>query len=188
VDLDVLAKLGQAVGGFFVVLSLIYLARQVRQNNKLLISENYGRVLDRMSAVQSRLSVDPELHHIVVVGAQTPGELTGSERVRFTWALFELFGAGEFMYHQAREDALPPDVWERWEATIAWWISHPGMQAWWEAKPAPFTPDYEAFVDGLIRDESVDPATVDRWERFVAGEGLTGGEADRAADERSTTG
>lgn len=73
-DLDTLYKLGQAVGGFVVILSLVYLARQVRQNTKLLITENYGRVLERMSAVQSRPSVDPEFHHIVVVGAQTPGE------------------------------------------------------------------------------------------------------------------
>lgn len=172
-ELDTLTKLGQAVGGFFVILSIIYLARQVRQNSKLLITENYGRVLDRMSAVQSRLAAEPEFHHIVVVGAQSPGALSGSERVRFTWAMYELFGAGEFMYNQARDDSLPPEVWERWEATIAWWASHPGIRDWWEAKPTPFTSDYEALVNGMIRGEHVDPGTVRRWERFVAGEDLS---------------
>lgn len=171
-DLDTLTKLGQAVGGFFVVLSLIYLARQVRQNSMLLITENYGRVLERMSAVQSRLAAEPQFHHIVVVGAQSPGELSGSERVRFTWAMYELFGAGEFMYNQAQEDALPPEVWDRWESTIAWWASHPGIRAWWASKPTPFTSDFEALVDGMIEADAVDPGTIRRWERFVAGEGL----------------
>lgn len=173
-DLSSLSMLGQAVGGFFVVLSLIYLARQVKQNSKLLVTENYGRVLERMSAVQSRLSADPEYHHIMVVGAQSPGALSSSERIRFSWALFELFGAGEFMYHQAREESLPPEVWERWRKTIAWWISHPGMQAWWRAKPTAFTSDDEAFVDELIRGDTADRAAIERWEGFVAGEGLPG--------------
>lgn len=47
-DLDTLAKLGEFVGGFFVVLSLVYLAHQVRMNTKSLRSENYARVLERM--------------------------------------------------------------------------------------------------------------------------------------------
>ena len=118
-DLPTLSMLGQAVGGFFVVVSLIYLARQVRQQSELLVTENYGRVLDRMSAIQSQLGTDQELNHIVVIGAQSPGALSGSERVRFNWTMYEVFGAGEFMYNQAREDALPPKVWERWKTTIA---------------------------------------------------------------------
>ena len=48
-DLDTLAKLGEFVNGFFVVLSLVYLAHQVRMNTKSLRSENYARVLERMS-------------------------------------------------------------------------------------------------------------------------------------------
>lgn len=178
-DLPTLSMLGQAVGGFFVVVSLIYLARQVRQNSKLLITENYGRVLDRMSAVQSRLGADREFNHLVVVGAQSPGALSGSERVRFNWALYELFGAGEFMYNQAQEDALPPKVWERWKTTIAWWISHPGMQAWWEAKPTPFTSEFEGFIEDLIQGGAGDQVAIDRWEAFVAGERLPGGDSEQ---------
>ena len=71
-DLDTLAKLGEFVGGFFVVVSLVYLAHQVRQNTRSLQTENYARVLDRMSAVQSLLSVNPELNRIVVVGSGDP--------------------------------------------------------------------------------------------------------------------
>ena len=57
-SLDTLAQIGEFVGGFFVVISLIYLARQVGQNTKSLRTENYARVLDRMSTLQSRLSLD----------------------------------------------------------------------------------------------------------------------------------
>ena len=52
--LERLALLGEFVGGFFVIVSLVYLAHQVRQNTRSLRTENYARVLDRMSTLQSR--------------------------------------------------------------------------------------------------------------------------------------
>ena len=169
-DLDSLAKLGEFVGGFFVVVSLVYLAHQVRQNTRSLRTENYARVLDRMSTVQSRLSVDAELNRIVTIGAESPDRLTRSERVRFSWALYELFGASEFMYLQAQDHALPAAVWERWEASLVWWLSHPGMRLWWSAKPAAMAANFETFVQELIRSRTMDPEALSRWYSFVAGD------------------
>ena len=171
-DLDSLAKLSELVGGVVLVISLIYLAYQLRQNTQSLRSENYARVLERMSTVQAQLSMDPELHHMFMVGAEDPARLSRADRIRFSWALYELFGAGEFMFHQARERALPPAVWARWEAAIGWWLSHPGMRAWWTAKPAPLAPDFEAFGNEIIRGEPYDPPAIERWHRFVVGDDL----------------
>lgn len=169
-DLDTLAKLGEFIGGVFVVFSLIYLGFQVRQNTRSLQTENYARLLDRMSTLQSRLAVEPELNRVFILGAQDPGRLTGAERVRFAWALYELFGTAEFMYHQARKGSLPDAVWTRWEATIGWWLSHPGIRAWWNAKPSPLAADFQAFGDELIRTDRFDRAADQRWRSFVAGE------------------
>jgi hypothetical protein len=171
--LDQLAKLGEFVGGIFVVISLVYLAYEVRQNTRSLRTENYARVLDRMSTLQARVAADAELNHVFMVGAEDPGRLSPAERVRFAWALYELFGAAEFMYHQARDHALPAAVWTRWEATICWWLSHPGMRAWWATKPAPLAPDFEAFGDEILRTRPMDAAALARWHGFVAGEGLS---------------
>jgi hypothetical protein len=172
-DLDTLSKLGEFVGGFFVVISLIYLAYQVRQNTRSLRAENYGRLLDRMSTLQSAISADAELNRIFTVGAEHPGRLTRSERVRFSWALYELIGNGEFMYHQFREGMLPAAVWKRWEVTVGWWMSHPGIRAWWTSKPTPFSVDFSEFVDQMIRDDRFDSAAIGRWRLFVAGEGFS---------------
>lgn len=82
--------------------------------------------------------------------------------------------AAEFMYHQSRANALPPIVWARWEATLAWWLSHPGMRAWWASKPTPLAEDFEAFGSNLIRDYRPDPSVVQRWSAFIAGDGMPG--------------
>jgi hypothetical protein len=169
VDIDTLAKLGEFVGGFFVVVSLVYLAYQVRQNTRSLRSVNYARVLDSMSTLQSRVSVDAEMKRIFSVGAEEPYRLSRMERTRFSWALYEMLGNAEFMFHQHAENMLSPVVWQRWEATLCWWMSHPGMREWWLAKPSPFSADFQEFVDEIIRDKRFDSAAIDRWRKFVAG-------------------
>jgi len=169
-DLATLANLGEFVGGLVVMVSLVYLAHQVRQNTISLRTENYARILDRMSKIQSQIAIDRDLNRIVSIGSQDPGTLTPSERIRFTWAMYELIGAGEFMFHQGQGDTLPADVWERWKATIVWWLSFPGIRAWWAARPSPFSKSFEAFVDEVIRSHPVDRGAAERWARFVAGE------------------
>ena len=85
-DLATLANLGEFIGGLVVMVSLVYLAHQVRQNTLSLRTENYARVLDRMSSIQAQIATDGDLN-------------------------------------QGQAGTLPDDVWERWKATIVWWLS-----------------------------------------------------------------
>jgi len=168
-DLATLAQLGEFVGGLFVVVSLVYLAHQVRQNTTSLRTENYARAVDRLSSMQRNVSSDGELNRIVTIGSTRPETLSRTERMRFTWYLYELLGAAEFVFHQAEQGALPDEVWERWRATMVWWFSNPGILAWWRAKPTPFSTSFEAFANELIRTTPFDPEAARRWEAFVGG-------------------
>lgn len=149
-DLEVLAQIGEFVGGIVVVVSLFYVALQVRQNTQSLRTENYGRVLDRISAVQARLSTDPDFTDIFSRGVADLGNLSASERIRLAWALREMFGNYEFMFHQAQQGALPDEVWERWSTTMEWWLTFPGIRAWWDMKPTPFSASFSECVEGFL--------------------------------------
>jgi hypothetical protein len=94
--------------------------------------------------------------------------------VRFSWALDDLIGTAEYIFHQSRDNTLPDGVWMRCDATLGWWLSHPGLRAWWRARPSPFSSDFEAFAEDLIRDDRFDKSAVDRWRAFVAGGGFPG--------------
>ncbi len=179
-DLTMLADLGEFVSGVAVVVSLVYLAFQVRQNTRSLQAENYARGLDRVAQMQARLSADAALARIFGRAALDPATLAPEERIRFTWALYEMFGAFEFMFHQARRGALPAEVWERWSATLAWWISLPGVEAWWQAKPAPFSASFSSHVGGIVASNPVDREAARRWQQFLAG-GAPASEADAVA-------
>ena len=167
-DLQSLANLSEVIGSVVVVLSLIYLAVQVRQNTEAHRTENYSRALDRLAAMQSLLSQDGEIALIWSKGSLNTSKLTPQERMRLTWSLYEAFGAYEFMFHASRNGAIPEEVWARWESAVAWWLTFPGVQNWWQARPVPFTQSFTEFVDSLLKDNPVDAEQTQRYQDFIA--------------------
>lgn len=168
IDLQYLANLGEVIGAVVVILSLIYLAIQVRQNTQAQRTENYSRALDRVAAMQSMLSQDGEMSLIFSKAVLDSAKLTPQERVRFTWSMYEAFGAFEFMFHASRANAIPAEVWTRWSSGVAWWLSFPGVQSWWQGLPFPFTESFTTFVESLLENNPTDLESVQRFQKFIA--------------------
>jgi hypothetical protein len=165
---EFLQALGTYVSVLAVVISVINLTTQVRRQTRSVQSQNYGRALDRLASVQSRLGTDPAAANIFNRGVRDPGLLTSDERTQFTWILYEIFGAFEFMFDEAQGGRLPPHVWTRWSDTLAWWISLPGVQAWWRAAPTPFNERFSAFVEERIGKPAFDVERAQRWRQFLS--------------------
>jgi hypothetical protein len=70
---------------------------------------------------------------------------------------------------QLGPEARLREVWQRWSETLAWWISLPGVQAWWAARPAPFSPSFTSHVDGRLQSGLPDPGAARRWSNFLSG-------------------
>ena len=166
-DLEALARLADVVSAVVVVMSLVYLAHQVRQNTASLHTENYARALERIATMQARLSSDGAFAELVSRGAADPARLSPGQRVQFTWAFYEMFGAFEFMFHQATSDALPEEVWNRWSETLSWWLSLPGVRTWWLSRPAAFSESFTSHVDSKLREGRTYTDTAQRWAAFI---------------------
>ena len=136
------ALLAEIIGAIAVVVSLIYLAVQVRQNSVLLKTDSYGRALDWLSEFQFSLGEDDALNRIFSRGIIDIESLKPRERTRMAWALYHAFGSFEFLFHSSRSGGLPDGIWERWDGTVDWWLSYPGVRTWWHARPAPFSPQF----------------------------------------------
>ena len=168
IDLQSLAYLGEVIGAAAVVASLLYLALQVRHSSKAQRTENYARALERVSAFQAVLSQDSDLARIFAKGVRDTSELTGLEKIRFTWSLYEAFGSFEFMFQTYKTDEIPEEVWKRWSETVAWWLHFPGVQQWWTNRPVNFTESFTLFVESVIRENPTDIEASQKWQEFVA--------------------
>ena len=166
--LESLASLGEIVGAIAVVVSLVYLAVQVRQSTRAQRIENSSRILDRTATMQGALSRDPAMSVLFSKGISDPSQLTPQERIQFTWAMYEFFGALEFMFLAAKENSIPEEIWQRWSAAAAWWLTFPGVQAWWEVRPIPFADSFSKYVQSLLDDNPTDAELTRRYRDFLA--------------------
>jgi hypothetical protein len=167
-NLETLGNLGEFISGVVVIISLIYLALQVRHNTRSIRAENYGRALERVSAMQSRLSQDGDFCALFNRALSDPFKLSPDERIQFTWWLYELFGGQEFLFHQSQAGAIPEEVWKRWSDTMAWWLKFPGVRAWWVSRPTPFSASFTSYIDDLLERASADAIDNQRWWDFIS--------------------
>ena len=167
-NLESLASLGEIVGAIAVVVSLLYLAVQVRQNTRAQRLENASRILDRTASMQGALSRDSAMSVLFSKGVSDPSKLTPQERIQFTWAMYEFFGALEFMYLAANENSIPEEIWQRWSSAAAWWLTFPGVQAWWNARPIPFADSFSSYIESLLDDNPIDAESTRRYQDFLA--------------------
>jgi hypothetical protein len=151
-DITTLAAWGEFIGGIAVVVSLIYLAGQIRQNSRLLRASTASATSETAMAVPRLIAQDPEIGRIFFEGLGDRAALSDAELPRRD-ALFALnVNAWNQNYEFAKDDVIGPAVWENNERMIRWFFQKPGGRQWWTAWRFQYGADFAEFVDGLIRE------------------------------------
>src|ERR1700746_2951578 len=82
-NLNELANLGQIIGAIAVVVSLFYVAHQIRQNTNAVRSATAQTVHEHFANWYQLIAADAELSRIAVSGLRNYASLSEQERVRF---------------------------------------------------------------------------------------------------------
>jgi len=149
-ELEILSQLGEFVGGIGVIVSLVYLAFQVRSNTRSQRADMTARILDRMAAQQHTYAFDPEASRFFTRAITDPAALNVEERNQFAWLMTEFLSAMEFLMQQHQAGNVDEETWLRWSSTIDWWLSFPGIREFWKGRPTPYTDAFTAFVEDRL--------------------------------------
>ena len=127
--LGAIANLLAAIG---VILTLIYLSAQIRQNNNQLRGAATIAVYDYQRGLTDTLTEDQELYKIALRGNEDLDSLDSWEKQRFTiWAIKET-GMWEMCHRLMKQGALDETLYRGKEA---YWLalhSSPGRRKWWQ--------------------------------------------------------
>ena len=130
--LEQFAYLAEIIGVVVVVVSLIYLAQQVRQNNKQLESQSYQAWV--ASNLQINMSIsDPALSAIIAEGNSDSANLSDKSYVAYAMshlAIMQMAQAADYLY---RSGSLDRDLWEGEMNRAAGILAMPGVRQWWDA-------------------------------------------------------
>ena len=150
----VLSNFAQVVGAIGVVVTLVYLSVQVKQNTEAIQCTNATTVQINFQNLARDLSTDRELAGVIIRAIKGNEDLTHAEKLAAYGWFFGLLKAGELAYSLFQRGGLDADYWHGSLAFYRAYWTTPGFSKYWVDRRQAFTPDFRAAVDAWIADPS----------------------------------
>lgn len=149
-SLSDLASLGSFVSGFAVLVSLVYLALQVRQAEKNQRGLMHQVVVGRAMDLNLSLARDPVLTPLLLKVNSPSTEPTADELFRYVSLVRAFFLNGEDVFHQFKHRLMHEDAYRSWERAAKYTLRLPSFRAAWKQTRANFGQDYVEHIEKLI--------------------------------------
>jgi len=155
VTLSELGNIGEFISSIGVIVSLIYLAVQIRKNTDTERTSTYQSVVSDFGSLNQTMSSSAELSSLYVKGMENFNDLAADEKARISQLFFATFHYFENMFYQYRKGYLETDVWRGWERLMLTYYARPGFQSWWSVRRDVFSDSFGEFLDTTEPDKYV---------------------------------
>lgn len=110
-SLERAALIAEILGGFAVLVSVIYLALQISDNNRLLRSQSHYNALEVLQRPFAVMLENADLAEILQHCNDDPDGVADLAWSRCTNYIFMQANGWEYTYYQNLDDAVPPSLW-----------------------------------------------------------------------------
>jgi len=147
--LQELGGLGEFIAAIAVVISLAYLAVQVRRNTGAVRSATEQGQVDAHTRYLGFLVQDPELTRLLQRGAS--GEpLDKDESLRLDFLFHMVFSQIQAGYFHYREGTVSSDQWLTLTRVADRWLLSAAAQAWWARDKDILRDDFVQYIDTMV--------------------------------------
>jgi hypothetical protein len=135
----------QLIASLGVIVSLFYLAAQVRQNTR----SSRAIVVDSLARSMHDLAFEIAQNDQLLKTATTLdwNSATELERARFASFMLGYFKLFENAWFQMRKGTLEPEQWEGYDAFLRNVWAQPTVKAWWTQRKTFFAPGFRQYVE-----------------------------------------
>lgn len=142
-----LGNIGELASGIAVVVSLLYLAVQIRHGSQISRFEAHRALSHEMASILGNIAADPELYRIWKVLTDSPDEASYDQRERFGMLLYQIFTTFSDAERFARIDS---DLEYRYQAYLDRFLGYEAVQAWWSRQGEHYPDPFRSMVDARI--------------------------------------
>ena len=130
---DAVGAIGEMIGALAVVVSVIYLAFQIRDNTHASMVDVIREVITAFTELERIVASTPDLAGIILRGRASISSLSPEDAMRFDSYYSMAFGILEDWYTGSRRgSSLPEEQVEVTENILRNHMQHPGVREWWE--------------------------------------------------------
>lgn len=146
-SLNDLANIGQVIGAIAVVISLIYVAIQIRQNTNAVRSATAQSVHEHFASWYRLLASDSAVAQVVIDGLKDYHSLSEKEKARFIAVFMAFLSYSQNAFLKWRQGLLEPSLWMGWEQLIMNLAGAPGGRAFWKERSYLFGEEFRRHVE-----------------------------------------
>ena len=144
-----ISAVAEALGAIGVVVTLLYISRQVRENTRSIRRSTTHDALRSIAEFNQFVASDPQLVDLFWRGTAAPEELSNEEWRRFVSLASTLIRRFELLYLDHASGTLADDIWEAQANNIRTWMTQPGIVRWLDELGSHVHPSFRRFVTTL---------------------------------------
>ncbi|MGR8946687.1 MAG: hypothetical protein ACU84Q_01480 [Gammaproteobacteria bacterium] len=152
--LEQAAAVAEIIGAVAVVISLVYVGVQIRQNT---ISQNalmHQQLVDSQNEVNRNISNNPDVNALIENATKDIHSLSNEELRQLRFAYFGFFNIWHIAYQNYHRGMLEKPVLEEWERGIAWMLStDSAARAVWDDLSPVYEPTFREHINSLLDNE-----------------------------------
>lgn len=154
---EIVGTISELMAAIAVIITLGYVAVQIRQNTSALRSAATQGAHDQTASMYDLLASDAELNDIFVRGLEEPETLGRVETGRFYALLLGVMFRIQNWYLQAEAQALDHEQFAGWCRVLRQISGMPGFLAFWESRKHLFTPSFVKYLEREVFLSERDP-------------------------------
>jgi len=158
---DAIEAIGSIISGIAVIISLIYLAIETKQNTKAMKSASFHQVRVSFSDIPLALAQDSELVSILARVHSDPASLTREDVMRYEMILLTIMRRAESAYFQSKEGSLVLESWRGISETCKTALSDDIAMLWWARTNHHFEVSFRKEVENIIQSADTNDAASD---------------------------
>ena len=147
---DAYGAAGEIIGALAVVISVVYLAVQIRRQTDQARLGATRDIADQRNDLISLVIEDSEVAQIYIKAVQDYDTLPNDERIRASFLFQQFMRLAEQQHLHVKQGHIDPAYFDSMDRTYLEWLTFPGTQQWWSGSKEFFEPEFRARIDMLI--------------------------------------
>jgi hypothetical protein len=133
VNWDAIGAVAELLGALGVIISLIYLAVQIRQNTQSVRMTSHHGIADQFTQTTLATVHDRDLAALVIRGVADADSLGETERARFFTFLMAILRTYEEIYQLDQRGLIDSKFWKARNRSMRNWLANPDVRSWWSS-------------------------------------------------------
>ncbi len=145
------SAIGQVGSAVAVVISLIYVAHQLRHSTRAVQAQTFVSVMANSLTFTTSVYTHADVADLIAKAATDSAALTPAESIRWRLLMRTLFHQFENLYYETESGALDSSIWPGYEQIMTAWLRYPGCLRWFEENSHEFSAGLQNLYSTRIR-------------------------------------